>query len=364
MAMKRFLFVLLGGLTVLALLGKAPGAPWDDARPNGDLYVTPQAGPWLIMAAWYKGEEGKDLAREFALEVKRHYKVNTYVFNHGEKERKEQEAQIQQMKELLKDTPIKRIRRVRVEEQWAVLIGGYKDMESANKALVDLRKKTLSDIQNNRVPPNWTKFCSILWTASAQQDQHGGVREGAGPKGASYDHPLMSAMVVHNPSVAPEVKKDNKPDPFLKELNSGETYSLLKCKKPWTLAVKELRGTSELHLMNENPSVVEKSSMGKHAETLTAAGMMAHELAKVLDASKLGHSVYVLHTRYSSVVTVGGFDTQDDPQLLQLQKRLAYCEFPGVPEPMSALPNGNAPTSPNTWLHLFRTPLPMEVPHF
>jgi hypothetical protein len=44
--------------------------------------------------------------------------------------------------------------------------------------------------------------------------------------------------------------------------------------------------------------------------------MQAHEIVRVLrDAMKV--EAYVMHTRYGSVITIGSYDSQDDPRLLQ-----------------------------------------------
>jgi hypothetical protein len=55
---------------------------------------------------------------------------------------------------------------------------------------------------------------------------------------------------------------------------------------------------------------------------------------------------YVLHTKYGSVVTVGGYDTPDDPRLRQMQERFAR---------LSQDPN-------YARLEFLATPVPMPVP--
>jgi hypothetical protein len=63
---------------------------------------------------------------------------------------------------------------------------------------------------------------------------------------------------------------------------------------------------------------MEKMGFKKSGELLNAAGKQAHEVAEFL--RKFGFEAYVLHTEYSSVVTVGGFDGPDDPRLIQVQQ--------------------------------------------
>jgi hypothetical protein len=68
--------------------------------------------------------------------------------------------------------------------------------------------------------------------------------------------------------------------------------------------------------------------------------MQAHEVARVL--RDMHFDAYVLHTRYSSIVTVGGYDTVNDPLLLQNQRHLASLQLGSV--------------------QMFATPMPMQVP--
>jgi hypothetical protein len=58
------------------------------------------------------------------------------------------------------------------------------------------------------------------------------------------------------------------------------------------------------------------------------------------------HEAFVLHSKFSSTVTVGGFDGPDDPALRAMQDRLsAMFSSPGA-----------------AMLQCFHRPVPMEVP--
>ena len=77
--------------------------------------------------------------------------------------------------------------------------------------------------------------------------------------------------------------------------------------------MKEFHGGGALEVMNEpSSSFLDKLKFGnKSSDMLSASAMQAHELAKWLDQVfkhpdvNIHLDVYVLHTRYSSVVTVG-----------------------------------------------------------
>src|SRR5262249_14963062 len=87
----------------------------------------------------------------------------------------------------------------------------------------------------------------------------------------------------------------------------------------------------------------------KPGDVLGASAKQAHELARVLRLPNFGFTAYVLHTRTSSVVTVGEFDGPDDPALQRVQSRLAALRVssPGVPgDPFGLMPR----------------PVPVQVP--
>jgi hypothetical protein len=65
---------------------------------------------------------------------------------------------------------------------------------------------------------------------------------------------------------------------------------------------------------------------------------------------------YVLHTKFSSVVTVGGFDSLEDPNLLAMQRTLS--------ERLPALENSMRRLNPTLQsMMFFPKAMPMKVPH-
>src|SRR5262249_22143287 len=68
-------------------------------------------------------------------------------------------------------------------------------------------------------------------------------------------------------------------------------------------------------------------SGSKPGEALGAAALQAHELAKLLRDPRLGFTAYVLHTRTSSIVTVGGFNALNDAEMQRVQRQLAALRF-------------------------------------
>jgi hypothetical protein len=316
-----------------------------ECDPNNEYLVTPDAGAWMVIVQSYSGDMARDQSHKLVLELRSKYNLNAYVFNRGKKERDEQEEEMRKRREqqldflkqrgLEADMPF-RMKHVRIEEQYAVLVGGpYKDMESARKGLDHLRKlptpsKELVD-----------KVVVAGTDASGRPTQVESVPV----------NPFLRAFVVPNPTV-PVQKPEEKPDTFLKQLNAEEPYSVFTCGKPWTLAVKEFYGENRVVPRSTPVEMFEKLLGKKGPDTLNASAMQAHELAKVM-RKYMNLDAYVLHTRHGSVVTIGAYDSKDDPRLVQNQKRFTNFQFVTQQQ-------GGAQRAPD--IRFFPIPLPMEVP--
>lgn len=333
--MRRLLFVLPGVLAVLAVPG--PGGPAVralpglgqsarvEADPSKEYRIGPEAGPWMILAASYSGPNAPTLARQLALQLRRRDNLAAWVFNKGEEERQRQRQYLQEMHRLC---PEGRTRVVRIPEQCAVLIGGFPDMDSATKALKQVKKLD---------PPRLDLGPGVS-TADSTIDLRSGQRLEV--------NPLAHAFVVPNPTVPQQrPAPEDGPDPMLKKLNSDEPYSLLKCRKPYTLVVKEFQGSNAIQAQSSSSSLLDLLGLGgKSGDLLNAGALQAQEVARVLSKDfKL--EAYVLHTRWSSLVCVGGFDSLEDPQEQQKMQQLRR-----------AVPRALGP------VELFAQPVPMKVP--
>jgi hypothetical protein len=92
----------------------------------------------------------------------------------------------------------------------------------------------------------------------------------------------------------------------------------------------------------------------KTGESLALAANNAHELAKTL--TQLKFDAYVLHTRTSSVVSIGAFNDANDPAMRSYRDRIDQLRRR----------NAQAQTNPTHKdpLGLFPTLWPVEAPHF
>ena len=333
--MRRAMFglVLLVTLSPGHLVTWSPchAAPRVEADPSKDYRITPEVGPWVICAASYTGPSAAVLAKQLVLQIRQRDNLPAYYFDRGEKERREQEEYLNQFRQ--RAGPDVRLRKVRIPDQYAVLIGGYPDMDSARRALNTVKRLKPPEL---KLGPNQTTMDRTI------DPQTGRILE---------VNPFATAFVARNPSLPPTPQSQNKPDdPFLKELNAGVEYSLLQCNRPYTLAVKEYHGISVIQPRSGASAFLDKIGLGRKTETLSASALQAHELARVL-REHLHLEAYVLHTRRSSIVTVGGFDGLDDPELQRMQRQLASLSLqPGTP-------GGSMDV-----LQLFSPPIPMRVP--
>jgi hypothetical protein len=307
-----------------------------DTASTARFAVSPEAGKWMICAASYTGPDAAELAEQHAQEIRRRDKLPAYTFSWSNAERKRLKEELDRLQEMNPNRPVRR-RTIRVEEQWAVLIGGWPDMDAARAALDKVKKLPAHDLKLNS---GRNPFDLIV------------VQDPDGDKSKSQAvrrNPLHTAFVVRNPTVPADPKPTNKFDPFWKELNKEESFSLLKNPKAYTLVVKEYRGVSSLQPRTATSSFLEKLSLSnKGREVLDAGASNAHNLAETL--RKLKFDAYVLHTRMSSIVTVGAFDSLDDPNLLRVQEQLAALRQ------QLANQQGGDP------LQLMVQAIPMEVP--
>jgi hypothetical protein len=336
--MKRICLA-LAGLAILGILaaqGQGPAQVGGNASLQFDVH--PGLGPWMICTTYYSGQDARALANKLVAELRNQYHLPAYIFNYIDEERRKEEERIRKERERIRQildqqervlgqmehapiAPI-HIRTRRFEDQCAVLIGGYKDEASARADLNRIKKLPCPDPKRVSL--------ATMWINNPVKKQ----------VELTYVSPFAKAFVVPNPTIKRAPPPDRpKPDPFLKRLNEGETFNLLKCPKRFTLAVSQFHGASTVQsqLTSEKSSFLDKLMGGGGYESLQASALNAHNVAELLH--KLNLEAYVLHTSYYSLVTVGGFDSLDDPRLKATQQQMAQLmtklsPIPTLPEPL------------------------------
>jgi hypothetical protein len=315
--------------------------------------ITPQAGTWMICAHSYMGPYAPTLAVQLAEVIRNKHHVPAYIFNRGSEERRRLREQYERACRAAREQsiPLPRHRSIRIEEQCAVLIGGpgsgWDTDKDATAFLKKVRGWPLPELHlDGGLSPYDMKLIA--------KPIPGNNRELKAVPDGKPINPFETSFAIRNPTLPPPPRPQNTFDPSWKKLNADEDYSLLKCPKPWTLVVKEYFGPSRIvpgSGQTESNSFLDKIGLGSHqgGEALSAVGAQAHSLAEFL--SKLGFKAYVLHTRQSSIVTVGAFDGLNDPEMGRTQDRLARFSFQ------------DARTGQPVPIGLFQHPMPMKVPH-
>ncbi len=349
--------------TAGAPAGTPAGAPAGAEDVTAPYAVTPQAGTWLICAHSYMGPHAPDLARQLTEVIRNKHHMPAYIYNHANAERRRMQEEYERACRAAAERGIPlpagptlpgqpgagpRRRVIRVEEQCAVLIGGpgagWSTIEDASSFLKKVRGWPLPELHLD--PRTGMSPYDMKLTAKPIPGNNKELK--VVPDGKPIN-PFETSFTIHNPTVPQAAREQNKFDPLWTKLNADEDYSLLKCNQAWTLAVKEYQGGAPVVPRSESSAFLDKL-FGSHqvGESLSLAGAQAHALAEFL--TKLGFKAYVLHTRNSSVVTVGAFRGIDDPEMARTQDRLARFSFKKA--------DGSS-----AGIDLWQRPMPMEVPH-
>lgn len=171
--------------------------------------------------------------------------------------------------------------------------------------------------------------------------------------------PLSGAFLTTNPLLTPEDLALRMHDPLILKLNSGSEYSLLQNHGKYTVVVATFQGRYVAQLANET----RKKELELNKSLLGEAADRAWELCTALRRAKsLGYpeefEAYVYHDHYSSIVTVGAFDTRDDPRITEIQKtfgaKVAAVKADGSPtlgaEVFAVPKDGAGKPSTKTWI--------------
>ena len=330
--------------------GKVALPPSNPVHINREFEITPEAGPFAIFVMAYSGPNAPDLARKLVEELRGTYMIpKAYVYNFNAKEKQQEYERVQKVRReqmdalqragLKTDLPI-HVPAMRIEEQTGVLSGGFKSYDDAARELEKVRK--LPDPDPKRVAMDVKKVYTEFYDKSGKLLPHEQK-----VLGEAYVNPFKKAFVARNPTLqfennAEDVAEEVK---FLRRINADEPLSLFYCKKPVTLAIKQYK--TQYRTIGDD-----KESKGFLASfnTMRSAGadhtaLNAHNLAEALRKGGLPET-YVLHCKYCSYVTVGGFTSEKDDRLVAMQNFL----------------ENRFRTEAFRPLDLFPRPVPMQVP--
>lgn len=356
--------VIVAGLTLLA--GTAARADQIEAVKGKQYRLTKKHGPWMVMVASFqeppedrKGEglSPEEAANQLVYEL-RLKGIPAYTYS--------QEDVVDEIQTGSARDPEK----VRVGKYIAqngsicVLAGNYESPEK--KVAVD----TIKYIKNKFKPELFESEEASARGGFLHKLKNGGVYRTT----PGRPNPLSGAFLTINPMLSVNEIKSvrSKDDELLLTLNGREDNSLLQNRGKYTVVVASFYGLSKI--TNDASSKEEDVKIYKYR--MDDEVESARELTRSLrNAKALGYDrnydAYVYHDKYGTVVTIGSFDSPDDPRIEKLQNHFG-AKIVAVNEDGSSslgaevfsVPRRPAgKVKPKTWLF---DPYPklMEIPRF
>lgn len=314
-------------------------------KPTPGWELKPEHGEWFIEIKSYAQVESGLMAEALAKEIRDTYKQPVYLYEWGaeaRKKRDEEEATARKrMEEELRpflefQAKLKAEAEARGEEfipaelkakvpvyyreipdQYMVVLGGYKDLDTARKAL---------DVVRRWPAPKDTRLLDSVETAV--------VKDGKNVYMTTYVNPFAEARVVRNMTLPKQ--QVSLADEFLVKLNQGEPLSIMKSPKKWTLKVKTFNApVTKAGQEAQSSSVRSGPTAGtaRPGQWLDATAQQAEMFCKALRNLKdregryVGFDAFLLHHRTGTIVTVGQYDSPDDPVMQDDLRRIQAMSF-------------------------------------
>lgn len=274
-----------------------------EADPNEMYAITQDNGPWTIMVATFNGDGAAEQARELIYELRKDFKLPAYSyqkkfeFSKGVKGRGIDRYGEQLTMRYQKNEDLTEI---------AVLVGDYTTVDDPEgqkvlKKLKYAKPKALVEKEGKESQQ------SLAEVRSMQRK----FKESILPKDSDElkRGPMANAFVITNPLLPNEYYVPKGIDKLVVEMNKGVPHSLLSCPAKYTVKVATFTGHAIL-LDQKNIQAMAKGGTPK--SYLEDAARNAHVLTEAL--RKKGYEAYEFHDRYSSIVTVGSFESVGTPR--------------------------------------------------
>jgi hypothetical protein len=293
--------------------------------------LTKRHGPWMIMVASFikppvdrrgEGMSPEEAAQELVYELRLHH-IPAYTFR---QEEVEEEVQV-----IGRHTMTAQKAKVR---NWTggicVLAGNY---PTSNDKVAQQTLHYIKEV----FEPQFLNDVEAVGLASPGQSIKRSKSGGIFRTTKDRPRPLSGAFMTTNPLLTDEELSVRRRDPFIIKLNTGSEFSLLSNRGRYTIVIATFQGRSYPQLGKEK---TDEHKFSLNNSPLSDAAERAWELCSALrHARSLGYDqefeTFVYHDRYSSIVTVGSFDSKDDPRIAQLQNffgaKVPYIKTDGTP---------------------------------
>lgn len=259
-------------------------------EPVDPFLVTVNEGPFMVIAKTFRGDNAVKYAQLLCMELRRDHHLAAFVYypkvqpRHSNIRGIPPTAPPQTQTGMLKGKE-----RYRLYDEAAVLVGNAKTEQDQAKLLRTVKKIHPKCLEKMPTIFSW--------------------RAGSGLKGA---------LATTNPLVPAQKLYPNSADPMILRMNSGE-HSIYRCPGPYTLQVGYFVGRSTFDV--HDPQFLKAGNL--ETSPLKKAHLdaedLAAELAKSDELMRAGYQVYTYHDRYSSQVTVGSFQQENDPSAERLR---------------------------------------------
>jgi hypothetical protein len=264
--------------------------------PIEPYLLTMEAGPFMVLAHTFKGENSEKYAQALAIELRKKYGLPAYVFRPKDIP----------MRSLIRGVPPTAAPGVsrpilaypeaeRIKDEAAVLVGNEKTLKDSAKLLEKVK----------HIHPA---------TLDGMSDAHF-WRKGTG---------LIRAIQTTNPYAPAEVIFPRKPDVMITQMNQGP-HSIFTCPGRYSLQIAEFTGRKTMLGGNLPESRIGGILELRKSPLATAADdaeKLAAALARDKEFMQLGYVPYVYHDRYASRVMVGAFNSPNDPAATKLRQGL------------------------------------------
>lgn len=283
-----------------------------EADPAKQYVLKEENGPWIIMACSFNGVKAQQQAHDLVLELRKRYRMEAFVYFHRfdlddpngnvqplfASPHKHVYHKFTENPDAYRDGAIKEI---------AVVVGNFPAIDDADARTV-LQKLKSTDPECLHTNPEERSLGG--WRSLQAEVQNL-------PKfieSRKQTGPMAHAFITPNP-LLPEgyFNPQGGLDELVVKMNKNVKYSLLDCPKKYTVQVAHFTG--EVIIKQDEIRAIENGAVAGPESTkqsLTAAAEKAHELTEALRID--GYEAYEFHDRYSSLVTVGSFDSVGTPR--------------------------------------------------
>ena len=267
------------------------------AAIGGDMALTQDRGPWLIVAASFSGDGAEQQAGLLAAELHSQFRMAAYVHEMNFKFGDENPGQ---GLDNYGAPTHRRYRRGDHAREIAVLVGDFQSIEDPDAQQMLNRIKTLEP-RALSVDAKQTaqSMAEVRRLEDALLEKVGKPRK-RGPMG--------QAFFTRNPLLPREYFVPKGVDPFVAKMNEGVEHSLLDCPGRQTIQVATFRGKTILQTSAQDEQAG-NSFWGRKKKDdnnpLIEAAENAHLLTKELRDH--GWEAFEFHDRTESIVTIGSF---------------------------------------------------------